>query len=39
MPAPGEHPAYDYAERIRERPPRRLQVLREAVHSASFLRG
>lgn len=31
MPAPADHPAHDYAERIRERVPRRLQELREAA--------
>lgn len=31
MPAPAKHPSYDYAERIRERLPRRLQELREAI--------
>ena len=29
MPAPDNHDAHDYAERIRERLPRRLQELRE----------
>jgi hypothetical protein len=29
--APDNHDAHDYAERIRERLPRRLQELREAV--------
>ncbi|MFZ4768478.1 MAG: helix-turn-helix domain-containing protein [Roseimicrobium sp.] len=29
--APDNHDAYDYAERIRERLPRRFQELREAV--------
>ena len=29
--APNNHEAYDYAERIRERLPRRLQELREAA--------
>lgn len=31
MPAANNHEAHDYAERIRERLPRRLQELREAV--------
>ncbi|MEZ5384956.1 MAG: helix-turn-helix transcriptional regulator [Prosthecobacter sp.] len=31
MPANDNHEAYDYAERVRERLPRRLQELREAV--------
>ncbi len=30
-PSPDNHDAYDYAERIRERLPRRLQELREAA--------
>lgn len=29
--APDNHDTHDYAERIRERPPRRLQELREAA--------
>ena len=29
--APDNHDAYDYAERIRERLPRRLQELSEAI--------
>ena len=42
--APDNHDAYDYAERIRERLPRRLQELREAmglsnVHPGSCQRG
>lgn len=31
MPTPADHPAHDYAERIRARLPRRLQELREAA--------
>jgi transcriptional regulator with XRE-family HTH domain len=30
-PVPDDHPAHDYAERIRERLPRRLQEIREAA--------
>ena len=30
-PAPNKHDAHDYAERIRDRLPRRLQELREAI--------
>ena len=34
--APDNHDAHDYAERIRERLPRRLQVLREAARLSMY---
>ena len=34
--APDNHDAYDYAERIRERLPRRLQETREAVRLSMY---
>lgn len=36
MPPNGNHAAHDYAERIRERLPRRLQELREAARLSRY---
>ena len=36
MPAAPDHPAHDYAERIRERLPRRLQELREGAGMSKY---
>ena len=36
MPAAPDHPAHDYAERIRERLPRRLQEFREGAGMSKY---